>query len=205
MFNRIFALGASGGRGLHNQTGGRGSLVRAAFWFQEGDTIFISVGQPGANACSEKTESFEGCKGHSVNLTDTPAKGFVKSRSEVGGGGGGGTYVFKMNPHQKMKYLPLLIAGGGGGGSGKLNADKKYKKRKFILNLLMLCVLLLANVFCTHAEMHGRGFDYYNVGTAGNGDGSGGGWRKETTGNQTGQSLLSGAHGGLPCKRLAKW
>lgn len=109
--------------------------MRAAFWFQEGDTIFISVGQPGADACSEKTKNFEGCKtaSHSVNPTSSPAKGFVKSRSEVGGGGGGGTYIFKMNPHQKMKYVPLLIAGGGGGGPGRQNADMKYKKSKQIL------------------------------------------------------------------------
>lgn len=186
---------------MHNESGGRGSLVRAAFWFQEGDTIFISVGQPGADACSEKTKDYEACKGHPVNPTVVPSKGFVKTRSEVGGGGGGGTYVFKMNPHQKMKYVPLLIAGGGGGGAGKLNSDSKYRKRKFFLMLF----LFLFNICNAHAEMHGRGFDYYNVGTAGNGDGSGGGWRKETTGNQTGQSLLSGAHGGLPCKRLAKW
>lgn len=76
-----------------------------------------------------------------------------------------------------------------------------------IANLFVcVCVLFTDCALNPRTEMHGRGFDVYNLGSAGNGDGAGGGWRKESTGsNQTGQSLLSGAHGGLPCKRLAKW
>ena len=60
MFNwisaRIFAKGADGGRGLYKHGGGIGALVRAVFFFQEGDTIFISVGQAGSDACSPTTK-----------------------------------------------------------------------------------------------------------------------------------------------------
>src|SRR5699024_5769873 len=54
---------------------------------------------------------------------------------------------------------------------------------------------------------HGRGFDFYNLGTEGSEDGSGGGWNytNSARSNQTGRSLLSGAEGGLPCKRFSKW
>ena len=71
---------------------------------------------------------------------------------------------------------------------------------------MCVCVYFSPTALRPHTEMHGRGLDVYNLGSAGNGDGAGGGWRKESTANnQTGQSLLSGAHGGLPCRRLAKW
>lgn len=54
---------------------------------------------------------------------------------------------------------------------------------------------------------HGRGFDIYNFGFEGIGNGAGGGWNSSHLNNskQTGESLLTGAQGGIPCSRLAKW
>lgn len=45
------------------------------------------------------------------------------------------------------------------------------------------------------------------MGYEGTGDGAGGGWNTSTIiqNNQTGQSLLYGAVGGIPCPRLSKW
>ena len=48
----IFARGADGGNGLYHHPGGKGALVRAVFFLHEGDTIFMSIGQSGADACS---------------------------------------------------------------------------------------------------------------------------------------------------------
>ena len=68
--------------------------------------------------------------------------------------------------------------------------------------------------FSPNSDQHGQGFDLYNVGSAGSGDGSGGGWNHPRTAihsnhhrdqNQTGKSLLLGGEGGQPCKRLFKW
>ena len=89
----IFARGADGGSGLYKHSGGKGSLVRATFWFQEGDTIFVSVGQSGANACSEVTQEFEACKSvNNANITTEARRPSTKSKMDVGGGGGGATY-----------------------------------------------------------------------------------------------------------------
>ncbi|KAI2801425.1 hypothetical protein BLOT_010976 [Blomia tropicalis] len=192
----IFAKGADGGSGVHHHRGGKGALVRSVFYLQEGDTIFIAIGQSGSDACSNYTLDMELCR-HS-NTTDSiegkqmDNNGKANGKMiEVGGGGGGATYVFKFKPHFPEKWVPLLIAGGGGGGSGKSNPDFKYSKNQ-----------------------HGQGFDLYNVGSAGSGDGSGGGWNHSRTAihsnhhrdqNQTGKSLLLGGEGGQPCKRLFKW
>ena len=82
-FYTIFARGADGGSGLYNHSGGKGSLVRASFWFQEGDTIFVAVGQSGASACSDATKDFEECKS---------TKNANQPKVDIGGGGGGATY-----------------------------------------------------------------------------------------------------------------
>ena len=52
-FSRIFARGADGGSDLFNQSGGKGALVRGTFYLQEGDTLFLLVGQAGSDACHE--------------------------------------------------------------------------------------------------------------------------------------------------------
>ncbi|OTF75307.1 hypothetical protein BLA29_000968 [Euroglyphus maynei] len=165
----------NGGRGLYDHPGGLGSLVRAIFHFQEGDTIFLVIGHSGNNVCSEVTKNFDQCK--------YPGKNYKIS---IGGGGGGATYVFKLNPNSNLndKWEPLLIAGGGGGGNGKYNPNFKLSNAQ-----------------------HGHGFDIYNAGYEGIGDGSGGGWNSSeiAQNNQTGQSLLNGAVGGIPCTRLSKW
>ncbi|XP_046919194.1 anaplastic lymphoma kinase [Dermatophagoides farinae] len=171
----IIAKGGNGGRGLYDHPGGLGSLVRAIFHFQEGDTIFLVIGHSGSNVCSEFTNNFDQCK--------YPGK---NSKISIGGGGGGATYIFKLNPNSNLndKWEPLLIAGGGGGGNGKFNPNFKLS-----------------------SAQHGRGFDIYNLGYEGTGDGAGGGWNTSTIiqNNQTGQSLLYGAVGGIPCPRLSKW
>uniref|UniRef100_A0A834V9Y3 receptor protein-tyrosine kinase n=1 Tax=Sarcoptes scabiei TaxID=52283 RepID=A0A834V9Y3_SARSC len=108
----IFAKGADGGRGLHQHPGGKGALVRAVFYFHEGDTIFLVIGQAGKSVCLN--QSIEQCQRLTKN-----------SKASIGGGGGGATYVFRMNPYAPSKWHPLLIAAGGGGGSGKFNANYK--------------------------------------------------------------------------------
>lgn len=99
--------------------------MRAVLRLQEGDTLFILVGQKGASACANVGN--ESCSSPQLE----PLKNEKNTNKlEVGGGGGGGTYVFKFKPNNREKWIPLLVAGGGGGGSGKLNADFKYSSSK---------------------------------------------------------------------------
>ncbi|KAH9422121.1 hypothetical protein DERP_002415 [Dermatophagoides pteronyssinus] len=172
----IIAKGGNGGRGLYDHPGGFGSLVRAIFHFQEGDTIFLVIGHSGNDVCRESTKNFDQCK--------YPRKN--SNKISIGGGGGGATYVFKLNPYSNSveKFEPLLIAGGGGGGNGKFDPNFKLS-----------------------SAQHGRGFDIYNSGFQGIGDRSGGGWNSSPIiqNNQTGQSLLDGAIGGLVCPQLSEW
>ena len=50
----MFARGARGGHGVYvDSPGGHGALVRAVFKLQEGDTIFVLIGQPGTDACKQ--------------------------------------------------------------------------------------------------------------------------------------------------------
>lgn len=133
-FFRIIAKGGNGGRGLYDHPGGLGSLVRAIFHFQEGDTIFLVIGHSGSNVCSEFTNNFDQCK--------YPGK---NSKISIGGGGGGATYIFKLNPNSNLndKWEPLLIAGGGGGGNGKFNPNFKLSSGKNELDLLKNDIILI--------------------------------------------------------------
>ena len=81
-FHRIIAKGGNGGRGLYDHPGGFGSLVRAVFHFQEGDTIFLVIGHSGNDVCRESTKNFDQCK--------YPRKN--SNKISIGGGGGGATY-----------------------------------------------------------------------------------------------------------------
>ena len=72
-------------------------MVRSVFYLQEGDTIFIAIGQSGSDACSNYTLDMELCR-HS-NKTDSiegkqmDNNGKANGKMiEVGGGGGGATY-----------------------------------------------------------------------------------------------------------------
>lgn len=83
------AKGADGGEGLHKHPGGQGSLVRAVFYFHEGDNIFLVIGQAGDSVCSMKTQLFDQCK---ANNLDSNSK-----KLSIGGGGGGATYGINWN------------------------------------------------------------------------------------------------------------
>ena len=56
-------------------------------------------------------------------------------------------------------------------------------------------------------DQHGQGFDIYNTGTEGSVNGSGGGWNYSSLvkNEQSGNSYIAGAYGGLTCKNYAKW
>jgi hypothetical protein len=92
-YYQLTAAGGSGGANQQNRTGGAGMIVQNTVLLNQGDILYILVGQIGQ-------------------------KGNV-SAGTGSGGGGGGTYIAKYlggSITSASSYTLLLVAGGGGGG-----------------------------------------------------------------------------------------
>jgi hypothetical protein len=92
-YYQLTAAGGSGGANQQNRAGGAGMIVQNTVLLNQGDVLYILVGQIGQ-------------------------KGNV-SAGTGSGGGGGGTYIAKYlggSTTSASSYTLLLVAGGGGGG-----------------------------------------------------------------------------------------
>ena len=99
------AAGASGGRSNEAPNVGAGNIHKAAFRLNQGDTLYIAVGQQGENCIP--------------GGDNTPNTGY---NSDTDGGAGGGTFVAILSSDTTYTLTtdsayvqPLMVAGGGGG------------------------------------------------------------------------------------------
>ncbi|KAK9701781.1 Low-density lipoprotein receptor domain class A [Popillia japonica] len=109
-------FGASGGKGSGGMGSSRGAMVRIVLDLKEGQHLYISVGQEGANACIKSLVHQTNSSCESVSTTKgqnmTGIKGVLHMEVNDGGGGGGGaTYMF----FKQNKYIPIAVASGGAG------------------------------------------------------------------------------------------
>ena len=95
---RIEAYGAQGGN--RDGAGGKGAIMRGDFSLDEGDIIFILVGQKGTDSYN-RDYNYQG------------------KASNDGGGGGGGTFVIKKSGNGVSNAQTADILGIAGGGGGK--------------------------------------------------------------------------------------
>ncbi|CAL1262651.1 unnamed protein product [Larinioides sclopetarius] len=178
----VFVKGAGGAPGEDNRGLSLGASLRATFDWEEGDSIYILVGQKGVDPCTNVKIS---C-GTRTRRSFDKFKLFKKELNEGGGGGGGGaTYVFKIDSTNAQK-TPLAIAGGGGGLSAKYSTNES---NPYIL---------------PHGLMPNNSILPIN-GYTGSGAGGGGGWDDNTNTGKGGESLREGGRGGRACKRSAVW
>ncbi|KAG8201799.1 hypothetical protein JTE90_027282 [Oedothorax gibbosus] len=176
-----FVNGAGGGPGVENRGQSLGTSLRATFDWQEGETIYILVGQKGIDACHSRP-----CGSGLMKRSIDKLRKFSKEISEGGGGGGGGaTYVFKIDVSQQQK-VPLAIGGGGGGLSARLPADENF------INVV------------PHGLMPNNSILPIN-GYTGPAAGGGGGWDDNTGFPTSGESLREGSRGGKVCQRSSNW
>ncbi|XP_023567138.1 leukocyte tyrosine kinase receptor isoform X3 [Octodon degus] len=180
----ISAYGAAGGKGAQSHLPrARGVFVSAVFSFGRGETLFILVGQQGADACpGGSPESQLVCLGE-LGLAEEQAATEATDSSPGshrwaggGGGGGGATYVFRLRAGQ---LEPLLVAAGGGG--------RAYLRRQ-VGGRPQAAPERLEN------RMEAPG----NSGRGG-AAGGGGGWASRAPSLQAGRSLHEGAEGGQGC------
>jgi hypothetical protein len=101
---RIEAYGAQGGN--QDGAGGKGARMRGDFSLDEGDIIFILVGQKGTDSY-DRNYSYQG------------------KDSNDGGGGGGGTFVVKKSGDgiANAQAADILVIAGGGGGKTSTYSD----------------------------------------------------------------------------------
>ncbi|GFY54302.1 MAM and LDL-receptor class A domain-containing protein [Trichonephila inaurata madagascariensis] len=160
-----------------------GASLRATFDWEEGEAIYILVGQKGIDACGTLQRACE------TGITKRSIEGLRalnKERRDGGGGGGGGaTYVFKIDRISQQR-TPLAVAGGGGGLSAKLSRDESF------VNTI------------PHGLMPNNSILPIN-GYTGPGAGGGGGWDDNTNTPTGGESLREGGRGGRVCQRSSVW
>ncbi|GIY01072.1 MAM and LDL-receptor class A domain-containing protein 1 [Caerostris darwini] len=179
----VFVRGAGGGPGVENRGRSLGASLRATFDWEEGDEIYILVGQRGIDACGTLQRA---CDSGIMKRSIDKLRALNKERREGGGGGGGGaTYVFKFDQENHQK-IPLAVAGGGGGLSAKLALEESF-----------------ANGI-PHGLMPNNSILPIN-GYTGSGAGGGGGWDDNTNTPTGGESLREGGRGGKVCQRSSVW
>ncbi|XP_055946629.1 leukocyte tyrosine kinase receptor-like isoform X2 [Argiope bruennichi] len=179
----VFVKGAGGGPGVDNRGRSLGASLRATFDWEEGDFIYILVGQKGIDPCRTLKRS---CDMRIMKRSIDRLRALNKEWDEGGGGGGGGaTYVFKIDPLNDQR-IPLAIAGGGGGLSARRPKDDSF-----------LSVM-------PHGLMPNNSILPIN-GYTGSGAGGGGGWDDNTNTVTGGESLREGGRGGRACQRSDVW
>jgi hypothetical protein len=109
----IDAIGAPGGIGCLNTTGGLGGEITADFAVNPGSVLYVEVGGPG-------TAAF--VNGFCTNGISSGGFDGGGSGNAVGGGGGGGASDVRTVP-MAVNYSAgsRLIVAGGGGGAGSID------------------------------------------------------------------------------------
>uniref|UniRef100_A0A8D9BWD3 receptor protein-tyrosine kinase n=1 Tax=Cacopsylla melanoneura TaxID=428564 RepID=A0A8D9BWD3_9HEMI len=194
-FYTIIAKGASGGKPIMDRTGRKsnGAVGRSVMPFQEGEKLYIVVGQEGTQSC-KSAQDFKGNPNLGpTRIRDGLGNSQLRSGNKMrpvkdspiplyGGGGGGGTFLFIYN---KKEIKPLVISAGGGGLS-KGTEQTDYQ--------------------------HGHGLDAKRLPVKGNTPkdpdskyfaGAGGGWHQSSNGTlirtMDGHAVESGPNGGESC------
>ncbi|GFS52905.1 ALK tyrosine kinase receptor [Nephila pilipes] len=184
----VFVKGAGGGPGVENRGRSLGASLRATFDWEEGELIYILVGQKGIDACGTESSFYlqRACETGIMKRSIEGLRALNKERRDGGGGGGGGaTYVFKTDRINQQR-VPLAVAGGGGGLSAKLSRDETF------VNTI------------PHGLMPNNSILPIN-GYTGPGAGGGGGWDDNTNTPTGGESLREGGRGGRVCQRSSVW
>ncbi|XP_021097582.1 leukocyte tyrosine kinase receptor [Heterocephalus glaber] len=197
----ISAYGAAGGKGAQSHLPrAHGVFLSAIFSFGRGETLFILVGQQGADACpGGSPESQLVCLGKHAATEATESVLGSQRWAGGGGGGGGATYVFRVRAARSAvartppallglpgparrrvgELEPLLVAAGGGGRAYLSRRDRGRPQA---------ALERLEN----RTEAPGSG-------GRGGAAGGGGGWTSRAPSPQTGRSPQEGAEGGQGC------
>jgi hypothetical protein len=105
----VLAIGASGGSTSADapHAGGAGAIVRGSVAVMPGQTLYVSVGQPG-------TFRYDRAAGSSFN---GGGEGGAPSSACPGASGGGATDVRALSRHDDGSLASRLVVAGGGGGA----------------------------------------------------------------------------------------